>query len=147
MVVVARKPGTGLPAPELSAGGSIELVVLHTSTNGTLESLKYAGALAEGLGAQIRLVVLYVVPYPLGVDCPPVAIEFTQRRFRTLASRGPVEAFVDIRIGRDRCEMLDLALRPSALIVLERPRRWWPSKEAQMVKRLRKLGHQVVFSG
>ena len=51
---------------------SIEVVVIHTTTEGTLKALRTAAALAQGLGAHIRLLVLQVVPYALPLAEPQV---------------------------------------------------------------------------
>src|SRR5579863_5143267 len=98
---VAAK-GRPIPPPAKQPDSSLEIVVLHTTVKGTLRALQAAARLAKGLGAQIRLLVLQVVPYPLPVDEPPIPLEFTRNRFRTVASDVPVETRVDIRIGRDR---------------------------------------------
>jgi hypothetical protein len=124
--------------------GSLEVVVLHTSTQATLRSLRTAAELAAGLAARIRLLVLEVVPYPLEVESPRVPLEFTQRRFRTVASDARIDTLVDIRLGRDRRKMLESALKPGSVVVLERGA-WWTS-EHRLAKRLERLGHQVVFS-
>ena len=130
------------PVPE----GSLEVVVLHTTIPGTLTSLKRAGELAAGLAASIRLLVLNVVPYPLPVESPQVPVAFTQRRFTTIACDARVDTVVDIRLGREKASMMEAALKPHSVVVLERRRNWWPHPTRRLAKRLERLGHQVVFS-
>jgi hypothetical protein len=132
--------------PLANAEDSLEIVVLHTTTKGTLQSLKTAAGLAAGLGAHIRLLVLEVVPYPLPVEAPQVPLDFTQRRFRTVADGARIETTVDIRLGRDCSEMLESALKPRSLIVFTGRRRWFLSPERRIAKRLEQRGHQVVLS-
>jgi len=122
----------------------LEVVVLHTTTPATLRSLRTAAELAAGLAVRIRLLVLEVVPYPLEIDAPRVPLEFTQRRFRTVASEARVDTLVDIRLGRDRQGMLESALKPGSVVVLE-DGAWWTSKH-RLAKRLERLGHQVVLA-
>ncbi len=137
----------GVASPSVaprSENGSLEVVVLHTTTQATLESLKTAAGLAAGLAARIRLLVLEVVPYPLDVETPRVPVEFTRKRFWTVASEARVDTLIDIRLGRDSRRMLEAALKPGSLVVLERGA-WWTSKY-WLARRLEKLGHQVVWS-
>jgi hypothetical protein len=129
-----------------STEGSLEVVVLHTTIPGTLASLKRAAELASGLAASIRLVVLTIVPYPLTIESPQVPLAFTRRRFTTIASEARVDTLVDIRLGRDRMSMIESALRPRSVVVLERRRSWWPNPTRKLAKRLERLGHQIVYS-
>jgi|HubBroStandDraft_5_1064220.scaffolds.fasta_scaffold328249_2 hypothetical protein len=128
------------------AEGSLEVVVVHTSIPGTLSSLRRAAELADGLAASIRLLVLTTVPYPLVLESPQVPVAFTRRRFTTVACEARVDTVVDIRLGRDRMSMLEAALKPRSLVVLERQRSWWPNRSHKLAKRLERLGHQVVYS-
>jgi len=125
--------------------GSLEVVVLHTNTKTTLRNLRTAAELAAGLAARIRLLVLEVVPYPLEVESPRVPLEFTQRRFRTVASDACVDTLIDIRLGRERRQMLESALKPRSVVVLEGGA-WWTA-ERRLARRLERLGHQVVLAG
>lgn len=138
-------PGAELPG-SLEAPGSFEVVVLHTSTRETLAALKSAAGLADGLGAQIRLLVLETVPYPLPVNHPQVDVEFTKCRFRTVAADARVETYVDIRVGRDYRAMLESALKPRSLIVVGGKPGWWPTLRYRLKRRLEQQGHHVVFS-
>lgn len=142
---VAAK-GRPIPPPAEKPDYSLEILVLHTTTAGTLRALQTAARLANGLAAQIRLLVLQLVPYALPLDEPPVALEFTRNRFRTMASDVPVETRVGIRIGRDRERMLGLILQPRSVVVLGDRPGWWPSEQKRLVKWLAGRGHQVVFA-
>jgi hypothetical protein len=128
----------------------LEVIVLHTTTKATLQALRTAARLAEGLAARIRLLVLEIVPYPLPLNAPQVPVEFTQRRFRTVAletsgaSRTSIETDVDIRLGRDKAQMLESALKPHSLVVMAAKTGWWPNAEKRLAKRLERTGHQVV---
>jgi hypothetical protein len=140
-----ERPAAARPsAAPLGESGSLEVFVLHTTTKATLRSLRTAAELAAGLTACIRLLVLEVVPYPLEIDSPGVPLEFTQRRFRTVVSEARVDTLIDIRLGRDRQAMLESALKPGSLVVLERGARW--TAEHRLAKRLQRLGHQVVLA-
>jgi len=147
MAVHASVLKTSRPATlEWPREHSLEVVVLHSTTKGTLQSLKTAATLASGLAARIRLLILEVVPYPLPVDAPQVPVDFTGQRFRTIAAGARIDTSVDIRLGRDQAQMLESSLHPRSLIVLEGGRKWWPSRQKRLARRLERLGHQVVFS-
>lgn len=122
---------------------SLEVVVLHTTIPETLAALKTAARLADGLSARIRLLVIQVVPYPVPLDRPPVALPFTERRFRTLADNAAIETNVDIHLVRDRERALDSLLEPHSVVVTGARRRWWPNR---LAKRLQRAGHQVIHA-
>jgi hypothetical protein len=135
--------------PAAPAGGprrAVQITVLDTTKEGTLLALKTAAELARGIGGDIRLLVPQVVPYALPLDEPQVPVEFTQRRFRTVAEDAGVDTRVDIRLCRDKVQMIGSALAPHSVVVLGGRRGWWPTSEARLAKRLERLGHQVVFA-
>jgi hypothetical protein len=147
MAVELRTHGAAGSLAGERAEGWLEVVVIHTTIPATLASLKRAAELADGLAASIRLLVLTVVPYPLAIESPQVPAAFMRRRFTTVASEARVDTVVDIRLGRDQMIMIETALKPGSLVVLERRRGWWRRHPARnLAKRLERLGHQVVYS-
>jgi hypothetical protein len=138
---------TGHPAPFIGedADQKLNIAVLFTSVESTLAALKEAGDLANHLGAQITLVVPQVVPYPLPLQSPPVRAEFSERRFRVIASESPVETTVQIYLCRDRLAALETALRPGSIVLLGGRKRWWPTKNEILARRLRRAGYEVIF--
>jgi hypothetical protein len=149
MVTAAKFTRTGrwlAEPPTDTADSSLEVVVLHTRTEGTLRALRTAATLANGLGARIRLLVLEVVPYPLALDAPDVPVAFTRRHFHTIAADARIETNIDIRIGRDTGQMLESALKPKSVIVMGARPGWWPTPERRLANRLKRQGHQVLFA-
>jgi hypothetical protein len=141
------------PTPqEVEAGLNIGLniSVVYTSVDATLGALKQAGSLADRLGAHITLVVPQIVPRPLPLDSPPVLIDWNENRFRVMASEVPVQTTVQIYLCRDRWETLDSVLKPHSLVVVgSKPggrKRWWPTPESRLANKLRKAGHEVIFT-
>jgi len=126
--------------------GRLNINVVFTSVNATLAALKAAGALANHLAAHITLVVLQIVPYPLPLKTPPVLIEFNERRFRIIASESPVETTVRIYLCRDPLETLPAVLQPHSVVVLGGRRRWWPTAEQRLARKLQRVGHKVIFT-
>jgi len=140
-------PATKLPQrPGVEeADQKLNISVVFTSVESTLTALREAGDLATSLGARITLLVLQVVPYPLPLESPQVPIEFSERRFRAIASQSPVETTVHIYLCRDKLETLTAALSPGSLVVLGGRKRWWPTREKKLAQQLRRAGHEVLF--
>jgi hypothetical protein len=123
----------------------LEIGVIFTSTRETLAALKRASRLAGRLNAGITLVVPQTVPYPLPVESPPVLIEFNEKRFRALAAESGIAATARIYLCRDRWEALQSILKPQSLVVVGGRKRWWPTAEWRLAKRLGRAGHEVIF--
>ena len=139
-------PSTAFP-PNADKGGSghnLEVSVLFTSVEPTLRALKRGAALASRLAARITLVVPQIVPYPLPLNSPPVLLDFNERRFFTIARESHIPTSVRIYLCRDRFDALAKILGAHSLVVLGDRKQWWPTAEARLAKRLRRLGHEVV---
>ena len=137
--------GPGQPQAE-EAESRLNIGVIFTSVPETLAALRRAGELASRLNARITLVVAQVVPYPAPLESPPVLIEFNENRFRVIASESAVETTVRVHLCRDRWEALKLILQPRSLVVLGGRRRWWPTEESGLARKLRRGGHQVILT-
>src|SRR5262245_10200872 len=93
-------------SPGLQMTPHLEINVVFTTVESTRQAMNTAARLATDLGARIRLIVPQVVPYPMSLDNPPVPSEFSEEKFRSIATDADVETEVDIRYCRDRCLML-----------------------------------------
>jgi hypothetical protein len=130
----------------VEAGGRLNISVVFTSVESTLKMLREAAALASSLGARITLLVLQVVPHPAQLETPPVLIEFNDRRFHVIATQSPVETRVQIHLCRDRFQTLASVLVPGSIVVLGgRKRRYWPTRDEALAKRLQRAGFEVIF--
>ena len=124
----------------------LDVVVVCSSMEATRTALRKAGTLASELNAQITLVMPQTVPYPLPLTSPPVLLDFRERRLRDLASESPVAVVIRIYLCRDRDEALDMVLKPCSLVVLGGRKRWWPTAEKALARRLRRKGHEVILT-
>jgi hypothetical protein len=136
----SQRPGLAGDADQ-----KLNIAVVFTSVEATLAALKEAGALASSLGARITLFVPQVVPYALPLETPPVLIDFNEKRFRVIASESPVETSVQIYLCRDEFETLASVLSPRSLVVLGGRKRWWPTRERSLARKLHAVGHEVLF--
>ncbi len=124
----------------------LQVTVVFTSVDATIAALKRAGSLAGSLATSITLVVAQVVPYPLPLNSPPVLLEFNERRFRIIAGATSAETTVRLYLCRNRWETLKAVLRPNSLVVVGGRRRWWSTEEKGLVRKLRRAGHDVIFT-
>ena len=139
-------PAAGQPIPpETCKLPGLNIDVVFTSIETTLAALRKAGILAHKLGARITLVMPQVVSYPLPLTSLPVLLDWNERRFRTIAEGNPVETSVRLYLCRDRLATLKSVLRPHSLVVLSGWKRYWPTSEKILAKKLRRAGHEVIF--
>ena len=129
----------------IAHGAQREVFVLFTSQEQTLTALQRAGDLSRPIGARIVLLVAQIVPYQLPLDEPPVNLKFITERFERIASQYPVTAEVRVCFCRNQLEMLKSILNSDSLVVLGTRRRWWPTYEAGLARRLRQAGYEVVL--
>jgi hypothetical protein len=133
------------PGPVEDAGGRpLEVNVLCTSVSATVKALDSAVELARGLNARLRLLVAQVVPYATPLETPPVLVEFQEALFRDIAKGYGLETRVDIFLCRDADETFAKRLSPHSIVVLGAPKRWWPTREEKLARRLRRSGHEVM---
>ncbi len=141
-------PNTASPPPASTpgTGSRLNISVVFTSVEATLEALKRAGTLASRLGGQITLLVPQVVPYQLPLTSPPVLLDWNERRFQVIASESPVNTKVMLYLCRDRLETLSRALAPCSLVVIGGRTRWWLTAERRLARKLRRAGHEVIVT-
>jgi hypothetical protein len=144
----ARIPATQAPVRQVpgDTGTRLNISVIFTSVPATMAALRTAGALASRLNGCITLVVPEVVPYHLPLNKPPVLHDWNERRFRLLAEGSPVATSVRFYLCRDREETLAKVLKPHSLVVIGGKKRWWPTSESRLARKIRRLGHEVIFT-
>jgi len=141
-------PQVGRPQPTTTeeSESRLNISVIYTGLETTLTALKQAGVLASSLGARITLVATQLVPFPLPLTTPPVLSDFNEQRFRVIAGQSRVETRVSVYLCRDRMETLKTVLKPHSLVVIGGSKGWWPTSEKRLAAKLRRVGHEVIFS-
>jgi hypothetical protein len=143
---LATRVAVPSPSPIEEIEPRLNISVVFTTVEATLEALRRAGDLASRLSGQITLLVPQVVPYPLPLTSPPVLLDWNERRFHIIASESPVETKVMLYLCRDRIETMMQTLMPRSLIVIGGRKRWWPTAETRLARKLRRAGHEVIFT-
>jgi hypothetical protein len=133
------------PVASRAAAAGLLVNVIFTGSGSTVQCLRRAASLAEGLNARIRLVVPRLVPYALPLDKPMVPVEHERRRFRLLAGVAGIDMDVDIVYGRELARIFDHALGPHSMVLIGARSLWWPAPARRFRKHLERAGHDVIF--
>ncbi|MFL6446598.1 MAG: hypothetical protein ACJ746_02765 [Bryobacteraceae bacterium] len=122
------------------------LTVLFTTVPATFSALREAAKLANELGGRVRVLVSFVVPYPLDLDRPRVDPLFRLRHFRAVCDEHSAETFIDVRLCRDKRRCIHDALPPHSLVLIGVRAKFWPfGSEKVLAKDLRNAGHEVLL--
>jgi len=84
-----------------AAISNLQVVIPHRTAQLTRAALKYAASLSNDLNARIRLVDVYVVPYGVPLDEPPVNPKHLARKIRQLAQESAVPVSAEVVYARD----------------------------------------------
>ncbi|PYS15224.1 MAG: hypothetical protein DMG17_15280 [Acidobacteria bacterium] len=128
-----------------AAISNLQVVIPHRTAQLTRAALKYAASLSNDLNARIRLIDVYVVPYGVSLDEPPVNPRHLARKIRQLAQESAVPVSAEVVYARDWEQGFRRSLAPSSLVLMTIKRSWWRSSDKRLAARLRKIGHQVVW--
>jgi hypothetical protein len=123
-----------------------EIAVVYTTEAGTRTALVRAWQLARDLGARVRLVHIYAVPYALPLTAPGVSLSFVADCLAELACHAPGETSIHIYLCRDRARALEEVLPRSSVVVLGGSVRWWPTQEQRLARKLLDSGREVIFT-
>ncbi len=123
-----------------AAISNLQVVIPHRTAQLTRAALKYAASLSNDLNARIRLIDVYVVPYGVPLDEPPVNPRHLARKIRQLA-----QETAEVVYARDWEQGFRRSLAPSSLVLMTIKRSWWRTSDKRLAARLRKIGHQVVW--
>jgi len=151
MAVVFRtqiREHRGLPVERFPWGREpkLNVHVVFTTLDGTKTAFRLAGKLARDLGARVTVLAAQVVPYPLPLEKPPVAVEFTEQALLRMVGEEEVETAIEVRLCRDSEETIREALAPESVVVMSRRGRWWAIREWMLAWRLRRDGHHVIYA-
>jgi hypothetical protein len=137
--------GREVPREHRSSGNGarFDLHVIFTNLRGTRATIEAAVRLARDLGARITVLVAQVVPYPLPLDEPPVALEFTARALRGILSPLDVETSVAVYLCRDPRQTILDVLAPQSVVMIGAKSGWF-AREQRLAAAIRRKGHRVI---
>jgi hypothetical protein len=121
----------------------LDLVVPFTTPQLTQAALNAANRLGAGLNAEIRLLKVQVVPFPLDLSHSPVPEQFLERQMRGFRSAMPTRC--EIRFAREAEPGLLSGLNRSSLVILASAKRLWTTRTERLAQSLRRAGHTVVM--
>jgi len=130
---------------EQERAGTFDVVVPYTSPDITARVVRKAAALAAGLNATLKLVAVYVAPYPAELRCPASMQEHLTARLSEIAERSPLPAHVHLAVARDRAVGFGQILKPASAVLMGSRKRWWRTREERLARELAHAGHSVTL--
>lgn len=130
-------------AEQLKHQAKLDLVVPFTTPQLTQAALNAANRLGAGLNAEIRLLKVQVVPFPLDLTHSPVPEQFLERQMRGFRSAMPARC--EIRLAREAEAGLVSGLKQSSLVILASARRPWKTHTERLALSLSRAGYTVVM--
>lgn len=129
----------------INPGFRLPVYVIFTSINRTLKALEKASQLAKSFQTGIEILAVQVVPYLLPLDEPPVPFEFVVRRLEAMAAQFPEQTRITAYLCRDPMEALKSVLKHNCPVVMGIPKRWWPTRDERLARKLRHAGYDVIL--
>ena len=123
--------------------GTLDVVVPFTSPELTAQVVKLAAGFASGLNASLKLVAVYVAPYPAELRWPTAMQEHLTKRLSQLAGQSTVPVTIELVVARSSEEGYRRALPQPSTVLLGARKRWWPTREERLAKALTRAGHRV----
>jgi hypothetical protein len=121
----------------------LDLVVPFTTPQLTQAALNAANRLGAGLNAEIRLLKVQVVPYPLDLTHSPVPEAFLEQQLRGFRSEMPTHC--EVRLAREAEAGLVSGLKRNSLVILASAKRPWATRTERLASCLRRTGYTVVM--
>jgi hypothetical protein len=119
--------------------------VLVTDLQSASAALHCAVRLAADLGAETRVLVPQVVPYPLDLEYPAISLEFTCKQLQMLAASAGADPYIYVYLCRDAIDLLRVLLPERAIVVLSAPQRWsFLTKAGRIARALKRQGCAVI---
>lgn len=132
------------PSPVAGGNARFSVAVVFTNFAATCEALKLAGTLARGL-AEIRLVAVETVPFPLQLGQPARSPAFLQALLQRAAVVAQVSASIEIYLTRNMKKAIREVIELSSVVVLGGAERWWLSRARRLARWLKRRGYRVIY--
>ena len=124
---------------------TVNISVVFTSLESALGALKEAGSSGERSGRAHHAFGASSRTYPLPLESPPVLLDFSEKRFRVIASQSPVETTYSFFVPRPfrNTDLSPKTGAPSWSSAEGGEGPWWPTKKNAWRGNCGVLGHEV----
>ena len=129
----------------IRSGHGVPVLVVFTSIDTAAKALEKASQLAEHFNSSIEIVVMQAVPFTLPLDSPSVPFEFHVRRLKEMVAGFPARIKISAYVCRDRLEALKRVLDRNCSIVMCARKKWWPTREKRIARKLQNAGWNVIL--
>ena len=125
--------------------GELEVVVPYTEPSVTAEVLRRVPALTAGLNAQVTLIAVHTLPYPLPFVCPALVHAHLVEQLTELAVGCALPVHPQVVLACDRAEGFQYVLKPSSTVLVGSRKHLWRTQEEKLARSLARDGHKVVL--
>ena len=80
----------------------------------------------------------------LPLDEPPVPFEFVIRRLKETTENFPMLLGISAYLCRDPLVALKRVLSRNCLVVMGLRKRWWPTRDERLARKLRHAGYNLI---
>jgi len=123
----------------------LQIVVLYTTPEATKIALSCAETLGQGLGLNLYLLDIQVVPFRCPMDRPPIDPVFTRKRLEDLECKTETPVHAGVVYTRSRDEALRKWLDCASLVLIPVRGFWDRCFTRSLTRTLKKLGHDVLL--
>jgi hypothetical protein len=135
----------GIKPNAIGAGFRSPVYVISTSINRTLIALEEASQLAKPLKSGIEILTVKTVSFAVPLNDPSVPFQFLVRRLKEMSARFPVRIKISAYLCRNQLEALKRVLNRNCPIVMGVRKRWWPTRDERVARKLRGAGYNVIL--
>jgi hypothetical protein len=125
----------------------LKIVVPYTTPELTRSALGIAAAYAGDLRAEVKLVFVHVVPYPLNLEEPDVQSGSIAERIKRETGFIHYPISIEIIFARDENEALRSAVPAGSLVLMATEKHWWRTSEEKLAGALVRTGCNVTIVG
>ena len=125
------------------ANRPLRIYVLHSDPRFTAPALGAASTLAADLRADVVLLAVREIPYPLPVDRPNFHPELYLAQLRAIAADIACPIRIELILAREKTDALRRYLRPGSLVLIATRKRWLKTREEKLARNLQRMACNV----
>lgn len=123
--------------------GTLDVVVPFTTPEITAKVVKRAAEFASGLNASLKLIAVWVIPYPAELRFPTATQDHLTNQLSGLARQSELPVTIELVAARGRDEGYCCALPQASTVLLGIRKHWWRTREERLARALAHQGHCV----